>query len=208
MKKLFVFFLISLVLFSCEQQKGKEHLTNNVQSKIKSQMQKDSLVLKKYIAGEPFMNRIDAEIEVAKNWGFIIEYTFGDCGGTYDNLIEKFKKENKKTKLALANKFSKNWETTFQNQVLLTLNPWYFKPKSLDEILKLDTLKLNPKKGNSIIVFNSDNTFTFTSNTSVKSKKAKYNISDTQLFLIFPNGKRLAFHYKIKQNEIDLIHSK
>ena len=171
-------------------------------------MKKDSLILKKYIGGEPFMNRIDTEIEVAKNWGFIIQYTFGDCGGTYDNLIEKFKKENKKTKLALANKFGENWEVTFQNQVLLTLNSWYLKPKSLDEIIKLNTLKLNPKKGNSTILFNPDNTFTFTSNSSVEHKKLKYSISDIQLFLIFPDGKRLAFYYKIKQYGIELTRFK
>jgi len=208
MKTILVSLLIPLLLFSCEQQKEKKILSSSLPSKIELQMQNDSLVLKKYIGGEPFMDRIDAEIKLAKNWGFITQYTFGDCGGTYDKLIEKFKKENKKTKLILVKKFGENWETTFQNQVLLTLKPWYLKPKSLDEILKLDTLKLNPKKGSSIIVFNPDNTFTFTSNTSVESKKSKYSISDTQLFLIFPNGKRLAFYYDIKQNEIDLIHSK
>ena len=202
---------LSLVLFSCAHKKGNPQKQDVAKpTTVLFQEQNDSLVLKKYVGGEPFMNRIDTEIEVAKNWGFIIQYTFGDCGGTYDNLIEKFKKENKKTKLALANKFGENWEAIFQDQVTFNLHPWYLNIESTDDFIKSDTLKLSTQKSKATLRFNPDKKYTLTveTNNSKEVVASYYDLSENQLHLIFPNGNKRVYNYSIKQYEIELTRSK
>ena len=167
----------------------------------------DTLVLKKYIGGDPFMDKINTETKLAKQWGFKIQYTFGDCGGTNDYLIKKFEAHNEKTNLALTKKFGKNWEVTFQNQVVLSTHPWFFNIQNLDDFRKLDTLKLSTKESKVSFHFNLDNTYMLTNATQNTKEviKSYYRLSINQLQLTFPNGEHQDYNLRIiSPNEISL----
>lgn len=86
-----------------------------------AQEQNDPIILKEYIGGDPFMEFFDAQVEVAKNWGFTIEYFYGDCAGTYDYKIAEFKKYNRRAYKLLSKIYGKDWKTRFDIDVELLL---------------------------------------------------------------------------------------
>ncbi len=195
-----------LLLHSCNTKSQKDTKEEAVMS---TQQPTDSLVLKKYAGGDPFMDRINTEISLAKQWGFIIQYTFGDCEGTYDHLIKEFETLNKTTKITLENKFGENWEIIFQNQVTFNLHPWYLNLENVDDFIKSDTLLLSTKKNKATLQFNPDKkyTLTFETNNSKELIESYYDVSGNQLHLNFPNGNKQVYNYSTVQYEINLIRS-
>jgi len=166
-----------------------------------AQEQKDSIVLNKYVRGDPFTEMIDAEIEIAKNWGFIINYSYGDCSGTYDYKITEFKKKNVIAKKSLKKKYDKNWETIFNNEVFINTHTWFIEYDSKIKILVSDKLKLNFDKGKSNIIFKPNRKFTLWTDFRTEKNEiltTPYNGS----FIIDANTIRLKF-----ESETELIYS-
>ncbi len=63
------------------------------------------------------MGRVQAEIEIAKKWGFKIENFFGDCGGTFDYKDEEFRIINQKSDPFFIKKYGENWWKRFEKEV-------------------------------------------------------------------------------------------
>ena len=84
-------------------------------------MIQDSLTWHIYIPGRPDMNYLNAQKSVAQKWGVRIEYLYGDCVGTHDEKGKAFESENQTIFNIFIEKFGKDWEAKFQEEVELEL---------------------------------------------------------------------------------------
>ena len=77
------------------------------------------IVLYRFIGGKPDMTFVRASENVAKKWGFTIQYEFGSCGNTEaDQRKSKECEEKSKEALnCLADKYGKDWQDKFFEQV-------------------------------------------------------------------------------------------
>lgn len=179
-----------------------------------AQSDNDSIVLKKYIGGKPYMIGIMVEQAVAKNWGVIIKYSYGDCSNTYDYLINDFENENKKAHQLLKEKYGLNWEKTFRTEVLMNSNDWYIGISTKEELFNIDTLNLSFENQISKIEFQSNRTFVLSINSknnenqksTPKTYNGNYTINDDEINLIFQDKTSINFKYEtLFQKGIQLI---
>lgn len=184
------------------------------QSIMYAQSDNDSIVLKKYIGGKPYMIGIMVEQAVAKNWGVIIKYSYGDCSNTYDYLINDFENENKKAHQLLKEKYGLNWEKTFRTEVLMNSNDWYIGISTKEELFNIDTLNLSFENQISKIEFQSNRTFVLSINSknnenqksTPKTYNGNYTINDDEINLIFQDKTSINFKYEtLFQKGIQLI---
>lgn len=77
------------------------------------------IVWYRFIGGKPDMNYVRTSENVAKKWGFTIEYEFGSCGNTeYDKRkYEECEMKSKETLTCLAEKYGDDWQSKFFKQV-------------------------------------------------------------------------------------------
>lgn len=106
MKKLFILFVMSGTFIS-----------HNLLSQTNKNSIEDSLIWHMYIGGKPDMKKLECRENVARRWGIVIEYFYGDCVGTYNYKAKEFEDKNKMVFEYLKQKFGGNWLEKFNKEV-------------------------------------------------------------------------------------------
>ena len=151
------------------------------------------------------MKGINTEKAVAKNWGIIIEYTFGDCSSTDNDLINEYAKENEKSYQQLRDIYGLNWEKTFRNEVLLNSNSWFINIRNKEQFFDSDTLNLNNENQASKIEFIPNRTFILSTDLKTNDNQkfnpiiynGYYTIEKDEINLFFQDGTTILFKYDI-----------